>query len=119
MKKFALLGYSCKKLVTMSTKKATGISETQVRYIADLARLELSGDEIRKLTQELGNILHYIERLNELDTSGVEPTYSSLGGASRVREDVVIPSMPREALLRGAPLHDDESVLVPVVITAG
>lgn len=101
----------------MNDKEVSEISNEQVRYIADLARLELSDEEVSRLSAELGKIIHYINRLNELNTANVEPTYSSLGDHSRFREDDVRPSMSRENLLKEAPRHDDESVLVPVVIT--
>ncbi|OGQ35242.1 MAG: hypothetical protein A3F16_05065 [Deltaproteobacteria bacterium RIFCSPHIGHO2_12_FULL_43_9] len=103
----------------MRNEKDTKISDEQVRYIADLARLELSAEEVSRLSKELGKIIHYIGILNEINTAGVEPMYSSLGGFSRYREDGLKPSMPRDSLLKEAPRHDDESILVPVVISAG
>ena len=93
------------------------ITEERVRYIADLARLQLTNEEIHRLSRELGKIIHYIDSLNELETSGVDPTYSSLYGSSRIREDIIKPSMLRSSLLDVAPRHDDESVLVPVIIS--
>ncbi|MFC2075220.1 Asp-tRNA(Asn)/Glu-tRNA(Gln) amidotransferase subunit GatC [Bdellovibrionota bacterium] len=100
------------------SKEKTTISEEEVRYIADLARLELSGEEVKRLSDELGKIIDYINALNEVDTSSVEPTYSSLGGASRVRDDKVLPSLKRDKFLKTAPEHDEESVVVPLVISS-
>lgn len=102
----------------MNDEKSKEISNKEVRYIADLARLELSAEEVDRLSEELGKIIHYIGILNELDTSGVEPTYSSSEGISRYREDMLKPSLPRDSLLKEAPRHDEESILVPVVIAA-
>lgn len=105
------------KLDAMNDNREAEITAEQVKYIADLARLELNNKEIKRLTRELGEIIHYINRLNELDTTKVEPSYS-LDGNCRLRDDVVKESMPRASLLKEAPQHDDESILVPVVITS-
>jgi aspartyl-tRNA(Asn)/glutamyl-tRNA(Gln) amidotransferase subunit C len=101
----------------MSDKSKMEVSEEQVEYIAGLARLELSVEEIKRLSRELGEIIQYINMLNELDTTNVKPTYSSMEGNCRVRDDIVQKSMPRSGLLNESPQHDNESVLVPVVIT--
>jgi aspartyl-tRNA(Asn)/glutamyl-tRNA(Gln) amidotransferase subunit C len=104
------------KLQIMSKAEEKGITEERVKYIADLARLNLESKEVTRLAGELGKIIQYIDVLNELDTNNVEPTYSSLNSNLRLREDVVVPSMKRESLLSESPQHDEESVLVPVVI---
>jgi aspartyl-tRNA(Asn)/glutamyl-tRNA(Gln) amidotransferase subunit C len=67
------------------------ISEHEVRYIADLANLELTGDEVRRSLNELNDILAHMDKLNELDTSAVEPMAQVLYEAeatATLREDV-------------------------------
>lgn len=75
----------------------------QVRRVAELARLGLSDGEMERLSGELSKILEYIDLLDELDTSGVEPT-AQVGGLSDVfRADEVRESLPVEAAVANAP----------------
>jgi aspartyl-tRNA(Asn)/glutamyl-tRNA(Gln) amidotransferase subunit C len=82
------------------------LTETEVRYVADLANLRLSEEEISRMSHDLGQILTHIEQLNELDTSNVEPMAQVLYKADEtatLRED--IPHRPldnREALANAA-----------------
>ena len=94
------------------------IDRAQVRHVARLARLALSPEEEERLAAQLGNVLGYIERLNSVDVSGVEPL--SFAGDERaglpLREDEPRPSLPREKVLEQAPQHDGQSFLVPRII---
>ncbi|MDA1191003.1 MAG: Asp-tRNA(Asn)/Glu-tRNA(Gln) amidotransferase subunit GatC [Candidatus Poribacteria bacterium] len=92
------------------------LTNAEVEYVATLARLELSDDEKERLTSELGSILEYIDQLNALDTSDVEPTSHVLPIRNVMREDVVADSMPREEALELAPSSDDEFFIVPRVV---
>ncbi len=92
------------------------ITQTDVRHVARLARLELDEDEIASLTSQLDQILAYIDKLNELDTSGVEPTTHALAIENAFREDEVKPSIDRDTILAGAPRTNGESFVVPRVI---
>ncbi|MFN2465150.1 MAG: Asp-tRNA(Asn)/Glu-tRNA(Gln) amidotransferase subunit GatC [Candidatus Dormibacteria bacterium] len=79
----------------------------QVRHVAELARLGLSGEEMERLTGELSKILDYIDQLERLDTSSVEPT-AQVGGLTDVfRDDEARPSLPVEAALSNAPASED------------
>ncbi|OAQ21713.1 Asp-tRNA(Asn)/Glu-tRNA(Gln) amidotransferase subunit GatC [Thermosulfurimonas dismutans] len=92
------------------------ISREEVQHVAHLARLEFSEAELERFTQELSKILDYMEKLSELDTSGVEPTYHALNLANRFREDEVRPSFPPEEILSNAPQKEGTSFVVPRVI---
>ncbi len=91
------------------------ISRAEVEKVSLLARLKLSDDELRRMTDELGEILAYIDLLSELDTEAVEPMAHALDLAGVFREDAVLPSLPRESALANAPRHDGQCYLVPAV----
>jgi aspartyl-tRNA(Asn)/glutamyl-tRNA(Gln) amidotransferase subunit C len=88
--------------------------------IAQLARLALSADELQLFARQLAGILEYAEQLQEVDTSGVEPTSHPLALTAAQREDVVRPSLPRDESLRAAPESDTAAGLfkVPRVLGA-
>ena len=95
------------------------LSEEQVRNVAMLSRLELTDDEIRHFTKDLGSILGYVEQLNELDTSTVPPTSHSFHVENVFREDIVRKSLSNEEALANAPDHEDECFKVPAVLQDG
>ncbi len=105
------------------------ISEQDVVYVAELANLELTADERGRMVKDLNSILDYVDRLNELDTSSVEPMAQtsdrygideSKTGSARfayaMREDKTGPSLPREIVLENAPETDRTFFKVPKVI---
>ena len=95
------------------------ITETEVRYVADLANLNLTGDEIAKMSRELDQILTYVETLKELDTSGVEPMAQVLYDSDEtttLRPDVERPPLGNEAALANAPAAGNGYYKVPRVI---
>lgn len=100
------------------TKKSDPIQITpeQVEYVAHLARLALEPDEKAQLARELGHILAYIAKLNQLDTARVEPTSHVLPIRNVFREDQVKSSLPRETLLENAPDQAGEYFRVPRII---
>jgi len=87
-----------------------------VEHIAELARLEFNDSEKQKLTHELNEILKYVEKLDELDTSNVEPLSHVIELNNVFREDVVQPSIPTEEALKNAPAKKDTFFRVPKVI---
>ena len=95
------------------------ISEEQVRYVADLANLSLSEAEVRKFQADLDEILGHVERLNEIDTSHVEPMaqvlYEAAANATW-RGDLERPSLGTETALAHAPLAGAGYFKVPKVI---
>ncbi|MCI1858121.1 MAG: Asp-tRNA(Asn)/Glu-tRNA(Gln) amidotransferase subunit GatC [Sporolactobacillus sp.] len=94
------------------------ISEAQVKHVADLARLSFSDEEMKKFTDQLGDMITFAEQLNELDTQGVEPTTHVLDMYNVLRDDVVQPSLPRDKALKNAPEKEDGQVKVPQIMEA-
>ena len=91
-------------------------AELDVKYTAHLARLALTPDEEKKLGAQLGNILGYIEKLRELDVSGVEPTAHAVPLVNVTRADEIRPSLPHEDALRNAPRQAGGLFIVPKVV---
>ena len=92
------------------------ITTDDVEYVAGLAQLILDDDTKERLVQEMGNILSYMDKLNELDTDDVEPMLHVLDLHNVYREDVVGESLPRGVALSNAPSDDGEFFLVPRIL---
>ena len=92
------------------------IDRETVQHVALLARLDLTNDEIERMTKDLGAILGYIDQLAALDTEGVEPMEHVSASANVFREDAVAPSLDREKSLRASADQDGEFFRVPSVI---
>jgi aspartyl-tRNA(Asn)/glutamyl-tRNA(Gln) amidotransferase subunit C len=87
-----------------------------IKYIAHLARLKLSPDEQAQLGVQLGNILGYIEKLKEVDVSGVEPTAHAFPMVNVFRADETRPGLANEDALRNAPKRANGLFVVPKVV---
>ena len=92
------------------------VSRDDVEYVARLARIELTEEEKNTLTSQLNSILGHIEKLSELDTEGVEPTFHVFDVRNVFREDQVRPSLPTEEILKNAPVRDGNFFKVPKII---
>ncbi len=92
------------------------ITASIVDYVAQLARLELSTEERERLAIELAAILDHLAKLNELPTTGVEPTSHVIPMTNVFRDDSVGAPLTREAVLEGAPERDGEFFKVPPII---
>lgn len=92
------------------------VSKNDVAHLAALSSINLSDEELSALTVDLENIIGYIEQLQELDTSGVEPTYQLTGLSNVWRNDDIKPQLEREKLLQLAPAQLDNQVKVPKVL---
>jgi len=95
------------------------ITEQEVRSVADLANLQLSGDEVSRLRADLDEILGHMDKLNELDTAGVEPMAQVLyeaGETATLRDDVPRPTLTNEEALANAALSGAGCFKVPLVI---
>jgi len=90
--------------------------DIDVRYVAHLARLSLTPEEEQKIGTQLGNILQYIEKLKEVDVSGVEPTAHAFPLVNVTRPDEVRPSMSNEDALRNAPAQANGLFIVPKIV---
>jgi aspartyl-tRNA(Asn)/glutamyl-tRNA(Gln) amidotransferase subunit C len=91
------------------------LSLDQVRKVARLARLELAEPDLARMQQQLSAILTYVEKLNELDTDGVEPLAHPLPVQNVFRPDEPAPSLPPEAALQNAPSKVGDYFGVPAV----
>jgi aspartyl-tRNA(Asn)/glutamyl-tRNA(Gln) amidotransferase subunit C len=93
------------------------IDKDVVRHIADLARLSLSDEEVESFAHQLGPILAYVEQLDKIDTSGVEPTAFIAPAHDPLREDARTPSLPPGELLANGPKIVHGHFAVPKVIS--
>jgi aspartyl-tRNA(Asn)/glutamyl-tRNA(Gln) amidotransferase subunit C len=91
-------------------------AEIDIKYVAHLARLQLTPDEEKKLGAQLGHILGYIEKLNELDVTGVEPTAHAVPLVNVTRPDEIAPSLSNEEALRNAPAQANGLFIVPKIV---
>jgi len=92
------------------------ITREQVEHVAKLARLAVSEEEKILFGRQLSSILTYVEALNRVDTSRVEPTSHVIPMQNVFREDEVRASLPRDAALANAPDSDSGCFRVPKII---
>lgn len=92
------------------------IDTEMVEYISELSRLELQAGEKQAMTAELERIVSYMDVLNKLDTTGVEPMSHVFPVKNVLREDEAAPSQDRAELLAGSPAPDGEAFLVPKAV---
>ena len=90
--------------------------DIDVKYVAHLARLTLSAEEEQKIGAQLSNILGYIEKLKEVDVTGVEPTAHAFPLVNVTRTDEVRPSLSNEEALRNAPSTANGLFIVPKIV---
>jgi aspartyl-tRNA(Asn)/glutamyl-tRNA(Gln) amidotransferase subunit C len=87
-----------------------------VQYVARLARIALTPAEEEKFAAQLSHVLGYIEKLNQLDVSGIEPTAHAVPLTNVVRSDEVQPCLTNEEALRNAPAKANGLFLVPKIV---
>ncbi len=87
-----------------------------IDYIARLAHIALTDDEKAAFGKQLGDVLAYMEKLKKLDVEGVEPTMHGHGRVNAFREDVVTPSIDREAALANAPERTGDEFRLPKIV---
>ena len=95
------------------------LTETEVRYVAALANLNLTDAEVKRFQADLDEILGHMDKLNEIDTSGIEPMAQVLFDADEtatLRADVPIPPLGETAALANAPQPGAGYFKVPKVI---
>ncbi|RMG60022.1 MAG: Asp-tRNA(Asn)/Glu-tRNA(Gln) amidotransferase subunit GatC [Deltaproteobacteria bacterium] len=92
------------------------ITREEVLHIARLARLALTEDEVSLFTEQLGKILDYMAKLNELDVADVEPTAHAIEMTNVLREDVVTNGDQREEILSNAPDRSGDCFRVPRIL---
>jgi aspartyl-tRNA(Asn)/glutamyl-tRNA(Gln) amidotransferase subunit C len=87
-----------------------------VSYLARLARLELTQEEIELFGGQLGRILDHVEQMNRLDITGIEPTAHAITVFDVIREDAVTESLPKPTILGNAPHNANGLFIVPKVL---
>ncbi len=91
-------------------------SDINIDYVANLARIALSEAEKKKFAQQLGDILHYVEKLKQVDVTGVEPMAHASPVFNVWAEDTVRPGLPVEQALRNAPARRENFIVLPKVV---
>jgi aspartyl-tRNA(Asn)/glutamyl-tRNA(Gln) amidotransferase subunit C len=111
-------GIASVRTIARHTRRDGNMSLTRedVKSVSLLARLELTDAEIELMTQQLGQILEYVEQLSVLDTEGVEPMAHTVHLTNVFAADVERPSLAREQALANAPKRDEECYRVPAVL---
>ena len=94
----------------------TKITSSDVRKVAQLARLELPEDQIETYTSQLEEILTYVDQLQEIDTQNVSPTTRAVEVVNAMREDLVENNCSREEILNQAPNRDGDFFRVPKIL---
>lgn len=92
------------------------IDDATIEYVGILAKLELSAEEKEQAKKDMGNMLDHIDKLSELDTTGVEPMSHVFPVQNVFREDVVINGDDRENILQNAPGKKDGMFMVPKTV---
>jgi aspartyl-tRNA(Asn)/glutamyl-tRNA(Gln) amidotransferase subunit C len=92
------------------------LTADQVRWVAHLARLELSDDELETMTRQLSRILDYVDQLQQVNTEGVEPLAHPLPIHNIFRDDDPRPSLPVAEALANAPERHGDFYSVPAVL---
>jgi aspartyl-tRNA(Asn)/glutamyl-tRNA(Gln) amidotransferase subunit C len=92
-------------------------SQIDVRYVANLARLELTDQEVATFQPQLEAILRHAEALTKIDVSGIEPTAHPAPVFGRMRDDIPHESLPPGAVLQNAPDQAQGQIRVPKVVT--
>jgi aspartyl-tRNA(Asn)/glutamyl-tRNA(Gln) amidotransferase subunit C len=92
------------------------IDKSEVEHVAHLARVSLAADELDTFTRQLGDILDYVNKLNEVDTSSVQPMEHTPHEGNVLREDAAAPSLGADKALDQAPKKAFDHFRVPKVV---
>jgi len=96
--------------------KKNKISEQEVKKIAELSRLSLSSDELKKRTEDMNNIIHYMDTLNEIDTDDVDELYNVHDMNNALRDDSFEESLDKKDVLKNSPSSNDDYIEVPLTV---
>jgi len=92
------------------------ITQQDVEKVAQLARLAVTPAEMDMFAKQLSQILTHVEKLNQYETTGVEPTATVMGQVNVFREDVTRPSLPSDRALANAPEREADGFVVPKIL---
>ena len=96
--------------------KKNKISEQEVKKIAELSRLSLTNEELKKRTKDMNNILDYMYKLNEIDTENVEELYNVHDMNNSLREDNYESSLDKKDVLANSPNSNSDYIEVPLTV---
>ena len=96
--------------------KQNKISEQEVKKIAELSRLSLTNEELKKRTKDMNNILDYMDTLNEIDTENVEELYNVHDMNNSLREDSYESSLDKKDVLANSPNSNSDYIEVPLIV---
>ena len=96
--------------------KKNKISEQEVKKIAELSRLSLTNEELKKRTEDMNNILDYMDTLNEIDTKNVEELYNVHDMNNSLREDNYESSLDKKDVLANSPNSNSDYIEVPLTV---
>ena len=96
--------------------KKNKISEQEVKKIAELSRLSLTNEELKKRTEDMNNILDYMDTLNEIDTENVEELYNVHDMNNSLREDNYESSLDKKDVLANSPNSKSDYIVVPLTV---
>ena len=96
--------------------KKNKISEQEVKKIAGLSRLSLTNEELKKRTEDMNNILDYMDTLNEIDTENVEELYNVHDMNNSLREDNFESSLDKKDVLANSPNSNSDYIEVPLTV---
>jgi len=100
----------------MSDFKSADVNKIDVAYVAHLARMHLSDEEIRTFQGQLDQIVGYVRKISELNLAGIEPTSHARMIQNVFRKDEVKPSLDRDVVLKNAPKHSNNQFMVPKIV---
>jgi len=96
--------------------KKNKVSKNEVRKIASLARLSLSEKELESRTDDMNNIINYMDTLNEIDTDNVEELYNVNDISNPLRDDTFEQSLEKKDVLKNSPSSNDDYIEVPLIV---
>jgi len=100
----------------MADDKTQSAKTMDVRYVANLARLNLTDGEVEQFQSQLDNIVGHFNQLRALDVDGVEPMAHATLIQNVFREDQVRPGLNRDEVLKNAPEHSTDLIMVPTIV---
>jgi len=92
------------------------ITKQEIYNVANLARLNISENQVDLFCNQLGNILEYMEKLNKIDTTNIKPTTHAIDLSNAFRDDILKPSINTELAIQNAPAKEDSFFVVPKVV---
>ncbi|MCS7077587.1 MAG: Asp-tRNA(Asn)/Glu-tRNA(Gln) amidotransferase subunit GatC [Bacteroidia bacterium] len=93
------------------------IDENLIQKLASLAKLEFEGQDLTQIQQDLTQILSFVDKLNQIDTTNVEPLIHIVDEVNHLREDIVKQEITHQEALLNAPKKDSDYIRVPKVLS--